>query len=147
MMWVTPMEKSELEQFLNDKAAEIWARDQKPYFLANVQPDLKKKGKDYRAALGEEIKLSDFARSLKSVRFIQHPSKPAIVGVIPLNEEYDVEASAPQKESAERAKRTSFRKRERVILDFLGLISELSDADLDGVNIPLHVLAKLLKEQ
>lgn len=141
-----PMSEADLTEFLKRKAQEAWSESSEPYYLAMVQPDLAKSGLNYKDAI-REMKLSEFANKSDEFNFVRHPKKFAKIGVVPLGKEY----SFPELDRREveigsvKVERDTFAGRERVVMDFLRLLSNLDEDNLRGFSIPASVIAGILK--
>lgn len=145
------MENSEagLIEFLKEKARSSWDDAEQPYLLSMVSPDLKAEDIDYRSILGEE-RLKTFVKRTEgnnNYNMVEHPSQKAKVGVVPAGVQFTfVDNDEYQKTPIEdiRPQKNSITERERIVIDFLRILSKLPDKDLDGVIIPTRVLAKIL---
>ena len=133
-------------------AQEAWQENQQPYLLSRLSPDLTKVGVNYKDILGEQ-RLKDFIRGASDrIKVVTHPSQKSKIGLIPpdMEFEYDatsalIETKAPPPSSFS-GKGGSLR-RSNVVSNFLQLLSELDETDAAQVQIPTHILTKLLRDR
>ncbi|MBC2835147.1 hypothetical protein [Paragemmobacter straminiformis] len=146
------MNKSELFEFLQMRTTEVWDSSKQPYYLARVQPELRDSGKNYREATGEQT-LATFAEAVPGIRVVRHPHKKAKIGLVPASSPFEfsemegqasTEVAVPALQSRSRIYRPGA---QRVIADFMQLLSTLDDNDLKDFHIPALVLAKLLRSK
>ena len=141
--------EDELITFLTHQANQAWkAEPPQPYLLSNVTPDLKAQGKSYRGAVGEKG-LAQWALSAEQHKFtvVRHPTQKAKVGVIPFGEVYVF----PEKRIESNAENqplqtTGARRTKPIIVRFLESLSRLEQSDLVKIEIPVDIIAKLMKE-
>ena len=69
------------------------------------------------------------------------PNKPEYIGLVPNGEEYEPEE--PKLFSTKISKKSQ--NNERLVLDFLSILNDLSDDDLKRVIIPTDILVRLMK--
>lgn len=137
--------KNDLENFLVKKAKEYWEKDQQPYFLAMVEPDLNKEDKSYKDILGEQ-KISKYAEELTSLKFVRHPQKYAMVAVVPKDAEFEfVDEPAEPNFLRDGSRRND--KRSDALADFVAVLSRLDDSTLSQFMVPGSVLVKLAKKK
>lgn len=142
----------EIRDQVAKKVVEQWAINRTPYLLSSIGIDLKLAGIDYHKLAGPGVTLSKYIASIAQGRFkvVSHPVIKARVGAIPSTEDYDfpeVEKTTdtPTRPAAERARRLTPKK--YVVLNFLEALSDLPQEDLEKINLPISVLAKLLSRQ
>lgn len=82
------MTKDELIKFLQRRTTEVWGVSEQPYYLARVQPDLRKSGNDYREAAGEQT-LAQFSETVPSIRVVRHPHQKAKIGLVPASSSFE----------------------------------------------------------
>jgi hypothetical protein len=141
--------KAGIIQFVRDGAADRWERDQSPYLVSDIGNDLKAEGISYRDIIGEEINLVGFLRENAAGKFkvIAHPIQKAKVGVIPPDRDYSFDRRVePTPDSSERRFERTRRQtpKKYVVLNFLEALAELDESEIEKIQIPLSVLAKLL---
>ena len=146
------MTKDELIEFLQRRTTEVWDVSKQPYYLARVQPDLRESGKNYREATGEQT-LALFSETVPNIRVVRHPHQKAKIGLVPASSSFEfseiegqssTEATTPALPSRSRVYRPGS---QRVVVDFLQLLSTLDDDDLKDFHIPSLVLAKMLRSK
>lgn len=146
------MTKDELIEFLQRRTTEVWDVSKQPYYLARVQPDLRESGKNYREATGEQT-LALFSEAVPNIRVVRHPHQKAKIGLVPASSSFEfseiegqssTEATTPALPSRSRIYRPGS---QRVVADFLQLLSTLDDDDLKDFHIPSLVLAKMLRSK
>lgn len=132
-------------------AQETWDGNQQPYLLARLSPDLAKEGVNYKDVLGEQ-RLKDFVRSAPDrIKVVAHPSQKSKVGLIPPDKDFEYDAT-PTRIGAKAPTPSSFSEKRSghrcyIVSNFLQLLSELDDAEAAQVQIPTHILTKLMRER
>lgn len=149
-MTVQPTPDS-LLAFAAERAKEAWAKDEQPYLLARLSPDLAKEGINYKGVLGEQ-RLADFVRSGHAyVKVVSHPTQKSKIGLIPPDKDFEF-ASEPAAAELKTAyvppsiDRSKGSRRRYIVSNFLQLLSELDDADAAQVQIPTNILTKLMRD-
>lgn len=138
--------------FAAARAEEAWAAGQQPYLLARLSPDLAKEGINYKGVLGEQ-RLKDFLRSAPNlVRVVTHPTQKAKIGLVPPGQAYEFPNAPEQAQpkppiSTASSEKSNGSKRRWIVSSFLQLVSELDDAEAAQVQIPTHILTKLMRDQ
>lgn len=133
-------------------AQEAWDTNQQPYLLARLSPDLAKEGVNYKDVLGNQ-RLKDFVRSAPDrIKVVTHPSQKAKIGLIPSDKDFEYDATpAPTETKAPTPSSFSGKgsgsRRRYIVSNFLQLLSELDDADAAQVQIPTHILTKLMRDR
>lgn len=139
-------EEGKIQAFLREMADAEWNQSKEPYLLSMAAPKLKDRGIIYREVLGQE-KLKAFAKrtgSASGYRVVEHPLQKAKVGIVPEGAQFEF-PPIPTKSS--NPKGAPAFNRERIVIEFLRALSNLSDEELKTVSIPTRVLAKLLTGQ
>jgi hypothetical protein len=138
--------------FAAERAQQAWDEKQEPYLLARLSPDLVKEGVNYKEVLGEQ-RLKDFVSSApERLKIVLHPTQKARIGLIPPDKvfEYPILA-APTDTSAATPEspreRSGVARRRYIVASFLQLLSELDDGDAAQVQIPTHILTKLMRDR
>jgi hypothetical protein len=150
-MTVEPTEESILS-FTVKRVQEVWDGHQQPYMLARLSPDLAKEGINYKKVLGE-TRLKDFFRAAANrIKIVTHPTQKAKIGLIPPGENFEfaseTSASKPRVDLVSNLIERGRGSRRRVIVsNFLQLLSELDDTEASQVQIPTHILSKLMRDQ
>jgi hypothetical protein len=139
-----------VKTFIVERTKAHWEESRSPYLLSNISPELKARGVDYRAVLGEQ-KLKDFVHANAGLDFkvISHPAQRAKIGLIPAGEEYDfltVETDAAEG-PIEAPRKSVGGSRVGAMVSFLRALSHLTDEELDQIVIPTRVLVKLVARQ
>jgi len=141
--------KAGIIEFVKSIAAEKWDRDRSPYLVSDIGNDLKAEGISYRDVIGEETNLAGFLRENARDKFkvVVHPVQKAKVGVIPPDQDYSFErgvTTSPEagEKRSERTRRQTPKK--YIVLNFLEALAELDESEIEKIQIPLSVLAKLL---
>jgi hypothetical protein len=140
-------DEAQLRDYLIARTKEVWETSNQPYYLANVQPELSKISKSYKSVIGEKT-LSQFAGEIAEVRVVRDENQRARIGIVPAGEAFDFETSekASRTKEAQPASRGRVGRQQETVIDFLSLLSTLSDQELEGFVIPAKVLAKLLRK-
>lgn len=137
--------------FAFERAKDAWSKNEQPYFLARLGPDLAREGINYKGILGEQ-RLADFVRSgHKYVKVVSHPTQRSKIGLIPPDKDFEfaVEPVSPESKFASGPSpidRGRGSRRRYIVSNFLQLLSELNDADAAQVQIPTNILTKLMRE-
>ena len=139
-------------EFATVRAQQTWDEHKQPYLLARLSPDLMAEGVDYRQILGEQ-KLKDFLAShSEKVKVIVHPQQKAKIGLLPSDVDFEYDPvpeatihSPPKRSTPDSGLHGS--KRRYIFGSFLQMVSELEEADAKQVEIPAHILAKLMREK
>jgi hypothetical protein len=136
--------------FAAAQAAKEWEEKQRPYLLARLSPDLAGQGVDYREVLGEQ-KLKDFVRTSDKLKVVAHPDQKSKIGLIPPDKQYAYPANEAVPTVTPAAshppERSSASRRRYIVANFLQLVSELDEAEAAQVQIPTHILTKLMRER
>ncbi len=132
------MDKNTFLQQLTEKVNTFWQSKEEPLLLSSFPMFWKKD--DYEGILdGKTLKQFLQASSEGCFRIIEHPTQKAKVGLIPFNENYVFSEEIASKDNAQQYNK------EKILLAFLNSLKDLSDKELDSINIPLSVMVKLLK--
>ncbi len=141
---------SDLLAFLKEKAEKNWKEQEQPYFLSMVSPELREMNIDYKSILGAE-RLKTFVQRMRSesgFKIVEHPTQKAKIAIIPSSENFEFEVDPKlnfTREAPLRDRRKSDN-REEAVLSFLRLLGDLPKDDLDAINIPVRVLARLIRQ-
>ncbi len=133
------MDKKLFIDDLTKKVNEFWSKKKEPLLLSNFSTFWKRD--EYEHIL-EEKTLKQFLQSLDDVEFkiVEHPNQKAKVGIIPLREHYEFTISNSNKDSIHEQ-----HNKEKGLIMFLNSLKNLSDKDLESINIPVSIMVKLLK--
>jgi hypothetical protein len=137
----------ELLDFVAKLTRERWAESRKPLLASFVPPILLAHGMNYREILGPMTKLVSYLTQNGGGRFkiVIHPQHKAKIGLIPPTENYDFEIEPREPEpNKTNLLPSKSRSQKFVVLNFLEALSTLEPSELDKVQIPVSVLAKLL---
>jgi len=130
-------------------AQEAWDISNQPFMLSDLSPALARKGIDYRKVIGGQ-RLKGFLEGAREhVKVVVHPTQDAKVGLIPPGETFEFpqeSQSAPKSTNAHRDRGGASR-RKYIVLNFLELLAELDDESAGQVQLPTHVLMKLMREK
>lgn len=142
--------RDEIKEIVDSK----WERDQSPVLLSYLGGHLLDKGVNYKD-LTEGVSLSAFIKLQDDLfALIRHPVQKLKVGVIPAGEVYTFESEEiPETDTInnEQTKHDGFvvsfelRNSRRALYSFIHELSKLSDAERDGVNIPINVLIRMME--
>lgn len=139
-------------EFATVRAQQEWDEHKQPYLLARLSPDLSAEGVDYRTVLGEQ-KLKDFvAGHADKLKVVVHPQQRAKIGLLPTDVDFQFETVPDNETQSGRRRPTSDAgihgsKRRYIVGNFLQMVSELDEDDAKQVEIPAHILAKLLRDK
>lgn len=139
-----------LNEFIVRKTNEHWEKTKAPYLLSYVTTDLAPLGAHYRNIIGEGVTLKQYVSGIPSVRVVVHPLHKAKVGLVPANVQFSFEIEPSVRSSGlvtEPLKRPRMPPQRYIVMQFLNLLSKLPEEDLKSVNIPVHVLAKLVEDE
>lgn len=136
-----------LKALVARRTREIWDTQKRPYYISYIAVDAAQGGADYKKLIAP-LKLRQWAitSEIDGLKAVAHPIHKAKVGFIPADENYEFEDTSeagPIVEDNRLTSRPSVKTR-RPTLQFLEALSSLSDSELDGVNIPLRTIVRLL---
>lgn len=148
------MEKSPngIIEFAIVRAQQEWHEHKQPYLLARLSPDLSAEGVDYKEILGE-TKLKEFVGEYpEKLKVIVHPQQKAKIGLLPADVDYQFDPVSEDNAQTAHRRTTGDKgfhgsKRRYIVGNFLQLVSQLDEADAKQVEIPAHILAKLLRDK
>jgi hypothetical protein len=133
-------------------AQRSWEDSQQPFLLAKLSPALVQEGVRYKDVLGEK-RLKDFLLSAPDkIKVVVHPSQKARIGLVPVDKEFEYTeelnsyVSKSNNNFSFKAKKSGISSG-NIILDFIQLLSELDDSDVAQVQIPTHILTKLMRSR
>ncbi len=134
------------------KVAQTAWDDQKLYNLADLAPDLKDAGIDYKSVLRGQRLRAFLEGEPNKIKVIFHPTQKANIRLIPPDKDYTwpaepVAASPTTSSSAGTSAKIVGSKRQYIVSSFLKLVSELSEDEAQQVQIPLHILTKLMRDR
>ena len=138
--------------FAAKQAEQAWKEKRSPYLLSSLAPDLEKDGVHYKAILGDQ-RLKEFLQTAQDkVQLIFHPTQKSRIGLIPPGEHYEFErvsTSSEPKEVPSAAHRASpsGSQRRYIVANFLQLLTELDDDEAAQVQIPTHILTKIMRDK
>ena len=138
-----PTEQQVLEK-IGEACADNWDQYHGPLLLSNLSPLLTDKLGDYKEALsGHSLKAFIKAKAERAgVRVIEHKVHKPKVGVVPAGEAYEFPESIVALSDSQNA---TAQDRQKVVLAFLKLIRELPSQDQNRIEIPVAILARLLR--
>lgn len=139
-------------EFADIRAKQSWEKFGKPMLLSLLGSELSALNREY-GDLIEPLKLREFltANSQDKFAIIQHPTQKPKVGLIPYGKEYvfpiedHEEGSAP--DQYQELGRTPNRRTQGkyVVQNFLDLLANLDHEDVQRVQIPIDVIAKMIR--
>jgi hypothetical protein len=141
---------SGMAAYIVDRAKELWDEKKAPLLLSNISPELKLRGVDYKKVLSEGTTLRQFVATLDDLRIVVHPIQKAKIGVVPKDSPFTFEVEPTVKPTAstdERPRRIRQPNQRFVVMQFLAALSRLPPEDVKEVNIPVHVLARLMEDK
>lgn len=137
-----------LSDFLVERANKEWSEKNQDYHLARVDSEFKELFKeDYRDYLGKYEKISEFARNVPGIHVNQDPKARAKIGIRPEDKKDVVDQEPAGIEPAKRRPvNYAYSPEERSLIQFLRLLSNLPDEELQKISIPVSVLAKITRK-
>jgi hypothetical protein len=140
-----------IADFIIKLAQKTWEDTKSPLLLSNIPPQLKIKGVNYKDVLSEGMTLRQFVSTLdKSLKIVAHPFQKAKIGVVPndSNFVFEVEPTVqPTRLGSERPKKTRLPNQRYIVMQFLTALSRLTEEEQKSVNIPVHILARLMEDK
>jgi hypothetical protein len=140
-----------IADFILKLAQRTWEDKRSPLLLSNISPELKLRGVNYKDVLSEGETLRQFVSTLyKSIRIVAHPFQKAKIGVVPneSNFAFEVEPTVePKRQGGERPKKTRLPSQRYIVMQFLTALSRLTEEEQKSVNIPVHILARLMEDK
>lgn len=138
-------DEEKLGKDLKQLAEEAWSRNNAPILLSGVPDGLKRANGgvvvDFRSVLdGKSLKqyIKD-TEARFAYKLVEHPSKKAMIGLIPSGFEYEFPAALNDKKTS----RYSACKDEGLAL--INALAKLSDEDLEKISIPVSIIVKLFR--
>lgn len=129
-----------LKEKIKILADDHWQDKKKPLLLSGLVPKLESKELSLTEVLGGK-KIKQFIEETSGVesgyKLVIDPVHRARIGVIPNNENYEYNTDI------DTATNKLISQRE-ITMSFLNIIKQLPQEEAEKVNIPTHVLAKLL---
>ncbi|ENB7997086.1 hypothetical protein ABIW00_004414 [Escherichia coli] len=129
-------------RFIQDKALQAWEGNGSPYLLSNAVTDFREYG-DMKSVIGNKSLKAWVSNKedLLNVKVMTHPVAKARIVVVPKDSNFSFESAAKTSSANEKKELTN---REITIL-FLEAIGSLPQHDLDEINIPVRIIAKLMR--
>ena len=138
-----------IANYIIARAQQEWDERRYPLLLSRISPELTLQGVNYKEVLPTGLTLRQFVSTLdKNVRIVVHPTQRAKIGIVPNDSTFVFEAEpsvAPV--NPERSKKPRQLSQRYVVMQFLAALSRLSDEDQKSVNIPTHILARLMEKK
>jgi hypothetical protein len=132
----------DLHTILKELAKQQWDNSKSPLLLSSIPTLLLKQEFDYKSQLQDKgLKSYIEQTNGNGYKLVTHPVHKAKVGIIPEEEDFKFQTE----DLGTAPKNISSSSRERVVIDFLNALSTLPASDIEKVNIPASILAKLLK--
>ncbi|MFP3678427.1 hypothetical protein SB725_15025 [Pseudomonas sp. SIMBA_041] len=139
------MEPTPFVTTLHAATQDYWDANQKPLLLSNLPVIFAERQVDYRTELDGET-LKSFVRRTAgdaTYKVITHPVHRAKIGLVPPQVEYKFVDDA---EPAQEAAASEIAPVQNDAIALLNILSKLDPEDLEKINIPVSVLAKLFKQ-
>jgi hypothetical protein len=136
--------------YIINRAKKLWAEKKAPLLLSNISPELKLRGVNYKDVLPEGTTLRQFVATLSDLRVVTHPIQKPKIGVVPKDSTFTFDVEPTVKSAGatdERPKRFRQTSQRYVVMQFLTVLSRLNPEEIKDVNIPVHVLARLMEEK
>ncbi|HFN1191119.1 TPA: hypothetical protein ACHBXO_005182 [Klebsiella pneumoniae] len=130
---------SDIKKKLSAEVRTYWDKKHKPLLFSTIGDKFKEiKSEEGFVNIGGWISknINDLDAFIYS-----NPNKPEYIGLVPNGEEYEPEE--PKLFSTKISKKSQ--NNERLVLDFLSILNDLSDDDLKRVIIPTDILVRLMK--
>jgi len=141
----------ERQDFISEVAkivSEHWRIEKNALYIADIPTKIREaKGIDYKEIIGDE-RLKAFAldtEGAESYKVVMHPRQKAKIGLVP----YDVEFSfqeEPKNNGTKILHDISHNSRETT-LSFLEIINKLPLQEKASIQIPVHIIAKLISKK
>lgn len=139
------MDTAPFESALQTLTQEYWDANQRPLLLSQLPVLLRDRQIDFRTTLGDKSLKSFVTRVADANHFkvVIDPTHKAKIGLIPDSVAYEFPIEVlPSQTNA--VSEISSAQNDAVVL--LGILSKLDAADLEKIDIPVSVLAKLFKQ-
>ncbi len=140
-------------EFAADIARKTWDKGKGPFKLPDLAPALKEAGINYHDVLGGQRLRAFLLTAPQKVKVVVHPTQRANIVLIPPEETFEW-PEGTSKSSPMPSFNTPLvpefvgnSKRRYIVSNFLRLVSELSDDDAAQVQIPTHILIKLMRDR
>jgi hypothetical protein len=143
---------SELADYIVSRTNQEWQENAFPYLLSRISPELDKSNVDYKPLIAPQT-LKNFTLTLGDrVRLVQHPLHRARIGLVPAHVDFEFDSPNLSDVSSPAAPRSDSKRRLKVqpryaVLNFLEALAELTPEEVDKVQIPISVLAKIVKNE
>jgi hypothetical protein len=141
--------QQQIADHIVQRTLETWERKKEPYLLSQISTELSPKGLNYKSVLGAGTTLKQFVSTLPGVRVVIHPIQKAKVGLVPADSGFSFEIEPGVGAGGgldDRPRRARVPSRKYVVMQFLDALSKLPEEELKSVNIPVHILAKLIED-
>lgn len=146
-----------IRDYAIQRTHEAWVEKQ-PYFLARLSPELQARGVNYKEVIGPRpLKRFLEEEAASHLRVVSHPLKRNMIGLIPAGEHYEFASQIINSEDESTGvrqveplahERAGKKPNGRfIVMAFLDLLAELDPSDLDKVNLPTSILAKLVRRR
>ena len=123
-----------------------WDANQRPLLLSNLPVIFAELQVDYRTELDGETLKSFVKRTCNAATYkvITHPVHRAKIGLVPPDVHYEFEVDP---EPVQEATPSEIAHVQNDAIALLNILSKLDSEDLEKINIPVSVLAKLFKQR
>jgi len=143
-----------LLKFVEARVEQNWESNKYPLLLSVIGSELSVLKSGY-IDLFAPMKFREFLSTNSADRFeiVQHPRQKAKVGLIPCSKEFAFPIERETSESGDSKDHRSNRSDGKrmpgkyIVQNFLDLLSRLEPEDISKVNIPIDVIAKLMKSK
>jgi len=131
-----------VSRFITDKVNQEWKEKGEPYLLSNAVTDFRKHG-DMKSVIGKTSLKSWILNKADSlnVKIVTHPVEKARIVVVPGDSEF----SFQQERKTTLAKEKKELSNREITMLFLGILGSLPQHDLDEIDIPVKIIAKLMR--
>lgn len=132
---------------ITDIINSFWNDEKRPLLLSSLPSKLKEIGVVNYKEIINNVPLKDFIEntsSKNSYKLVMHETQRAKIGIIPASESFDFSGTQSKEEYKREPKIV---KSEKVTIDFIKLLSSLSNEELDSIVIPTRILVKLISKQ
>jgi hypothetical protein len=142
----------EFDKFVQERTEAHWEEHKTPYLLTYISPDLvKHKGTTYTEIIFPFNLKRYLSEKQNLFKIVQHPTQKPKVGLIPVDANFQFDVNeAPSSVKASEEKVSNQRRpipSKYVVLNFLELISKLDKDEIEEIQLPLPIIAKLLSEK
>lgn len=142
------MKREELIKEVAKIVSEHWRIENNALYIADIPTKIREaKGVDYKEIIGDE-RLKSFALDTEgadSYKVITHPRQKAKIGLVPYGVEFSFQEE-PEDDNQKMTHNISRNSRETT-LSFLELIDNLPSQEKTSIQIPAHIIAKLISKK